>query len=64
GLTWDLLECPRRTRRLSVTELVCGAMIRYPRYLNPNSGEFTTAIQVARLLSRGGVVGERRAWYL
>lgn len=64
GLTRDLLECPRRTRRLSVTELVCGAMIRYPRYLNPNSGEFTTAIQVARLLSRGGMVGERRAWYL
>ncbi len=64
GLTRDLLECPRRTRRLSVTELVCGAMIRYPRYLNPNSGEFTTAIQVARLLSRGGMVGRRRAWYL
>ena len=64
GLTRDLLECQRRSRRLTVTELVCGAMIRYPRYLNPNSGEFTTAIQIARLLSSGGMIGERRAWYL
>ncbi|MEO5712718.1 MAG: capsular polysaccharide biosynthesis protein, partial [Luteolibacter sp.] len=64
GLTRDLLECPRRTRRLTVEQLVCGAMIRYPRYLNPNSGEFTTAIHVAGLLSRGRTLGERRAWYL
>ncbi len=64
GLTRDSLTGLRRTRRLSVEELVCGALIRYPRYLNPNSGEFTTAIQVARLLARGGLVGERRAWYL
>ncbi len=64
GLTRDHLSCSRRTRCLSVEELVCGAMIRYPRYLNPHSGEFTTAIQVAGLLSRGGLVGGRRAWYL
>lgn len=64
GLSRDILHCPRRTRRLGVEELVCGALIRYPRYLNPVSGEFTTAIQVARLLARGGIVGERRAWYL
>ena len=64
GLTLDALTCPRRTRRLSVEELVCGAMIRYPRYLNPRNGEFTSAIQVARMLARGGMVGGRRAWYL
>jgi capsular polysaccharide export protein len=64
GLSRDALHCPRRTRRLSLEELVCGAMILYPRYLNPVSGEFTTAIQVARLLARGGIVGGRRAWYL
>jgi capsular polysaccharide export protein len=64
GLTRDSMTCPRRTRRLSVEELVCGALIRYPRYLNPNSNEFTTAIQVARLLARGGLIGEPRAWYL
>lgn len=64
GLTQDHLECPRRTRRLNVRELVCGAMIRYPRYLNPLSGEFTTAIQVARLLASGRFKGESRVWYL
>jgi capsular polysaccharide export protein len=64
GQTRDHLDCPRRTRRLSVEELVCGAMIRYPRYLNPRSGEYTTAIQVARMLAGGGLAGERRSWYL
>lgn len=64
GLSHDRLRCPRRTRRVSVEELVCGALVRYPRYLNPVTGEFTTAIQVARLLARGGIVGARRAWYL
>ena len=64
GLTRDSLECPRRSRKLTVEELVCGALICYPTYLNPLSGEFTTAIRIARLLSRGGAVGERRAGYL
>lgn len=64
GLTRDHLPCPRRTRKLSIEELVCGALIRYPRYLNPVSGEFTTAIRIARMLASGGPVGERRAWYL
>ncbi|WP_411825865.1 capsular polysaccharide biosynthesis protein [Luteolibacter sp. AS25] len=64
GLTRDHLSCPRRSRTLAVEELVCGALIRYPRYLNPVSGEFTTALQIARLLSLGETVGERRAWHL
>ena len=64
GLTRDALICPRRKRRVSIEELVCGALICYPRYLNPSNGEFTTAIQIARLLARGGLVGGRRAWYL
>jgi capsular polysaccharide export protein len=64
GLTMDRLSCPRRTRRLMVTELLAGAMICYPRYLNPDSGEFTTAIQVARLLARGGPSGKRPAGHL
>ncbi len=64
GLTRDFMKCSRRSRRLSVEELVCGALICYPRYLNPNTDEFTTAIQIARLLARGGLIGEPRAWYL
>ena len=32
GLTSDMLPCPRRTRRLTLDELVHGALIDYPRY--------------------------------
>lgn len=63
GLTRDQLHCPRRTRRLSLNDLACGALVVYPRYLNPFSGEFTTALQAARLLSRPPTA-DRRAWYL
>ena len=34
GLTEDRIPCPRRTRRLTVAELVHGALISYPRYFN------------------------------
>ncbi|MCU0749920.1 MAG: hypothetical protein MUF13_10295 [Akkermansiaceae bacterium] len=63
GLTRDQLHCPRRTRRLTLNELACAALVVYPRYLNPFSGEFTTALQAARLLSRPPTA-DRRAWYL
>ncbi|MFE1598141.1 capsular polysaccharide biosynthesis protein [Methylobacterium sp. ID0610] len=38
---WGLTEsppCPRRTRRLSLDELVAGALIAYPRYVDPRTG--------------------------
>lgn len=62
GLTTDRLPSPRRTRRLTIEELVCGALIRYPRYLHPETGEFTTAPRAAEALSRPAV--DRRAWHL
>jgi capsular polysaccharide export protein len=34
GLTEDRLACSRRTRRLTVAELIYGALIAYPRYFN------------------------------
>jgi capsular polysaccharide export protein len=34
GLTIDRLSCPRRTRKLTLNELVHGALIDYPRYYN------------------------------
>jgi capsular polysaccharide export protein len=37
GLTEDLSPIPRRTRKLSLEELVAGALILYPRYLDPVS---------------------------
>ncbi len=64
GLTRDHLSCPRRTRRISVEELVCGALVRYPRYVNPATGEFTTALKVAELLARPGTDGDCRALHL
>jgi capsular polysaccharide export protein len=38
GLTEDLDPPPRRDRRLSLDELVAGALILYPRYLDPVTG--------------------------
>ena len=45
-------------------ELVCGALMKYPRYLNPATGEFTTALKVTRLLTSGQAAGDERAWHL
>jgi len=64
GLTTDRLECPRRQRRLTLEELVCGALMKYPRYLNPATGEFTTALKVTRLLTSDRIATDQRAWHL
>ncbi|HEC1727633.1 TPA: capsular polysaccharide biosynthesis protein [Campylobacter lari] len=37
GLTSDLHEIPRRTRVLSLEELVAGVLILYPRYIHPKN---------------------------
>lgn len=47
GLTRDRMRLDRRTRRLSLDELVYGALIRYPRYIDPRS---LALISVERLL--------------
>jgi capsular polysaccharide export protein len=39
GLTTDLDPPARRTRRLSLDELVAGALILYPRYVDPVTGQ-------------------------
>ena len=64
GLTTDRLECSRRQRKLTLDELVCGALIKYPRYLNPATGEFTTALKVARLLTSDRAASDQRAPHL
>lgn len=38
GLTNDRAVMPRRSRRLSLDELVAGALLVYPRYCDPESG--------------------------
>ncbi|HWN70969.1 MAG TPA: hypothetical protein VNM90_25175, partial [Haliangium sp.] len=42
GLTEDRAPVARRARALTLDELVAGALIRYPRYLHPETGAFTT----------------------
>jgi hypothetical protein len=38
--------------------------MKYPRYLNPATGEFTTALKVTRLLTSDQAAGDQRVWYL
>lgn len=42
GLTADRHPLARRTRRLSLDQLVAGVLLRYPRYLDRATGRFTT----------------------
>lgn len=42
GLTTDIVPVARRTRRLTLDELVAGALIRYPVYLSRVTGRYTT----------------------
>lgn len=42
GLTNDKLTVARRTRRLSLDELVAATLILYPTYISRSSGRFTT----------------------
>ena len=50
-LTNDWLDCPRRTAKRTLEELVYATLIEYPTYLNPKTGEFTTALNAAKLLA-------------
>ena len=45
GLTIDHSKqpIPRRQRHLTLAELVAGTLIRYPRYIDPDTGEFISA---------------------
>lgn len=43
GLTQDEYPCPRRTREITLDELVYQALIRYPSYIHPASGKPITA---------------------
>lgn len=51
GLTTDRHRLERRERRLVLDELVAAALILYPRYVNPETGAFTTPEQVLEILA-------------
>ncbi|MDD3447204.1 MAG: hypothetical protein PHS60_17520 [Zavarzinia sp.] len=71
GLTEDRQPCPRRTRRLTLEDLVVGTLIRYPRYVDPLSGQPCDVWTVVERLAagpqgaarlRGGQLARARAW--
>jgi len=51
GLTTDKLECKRRTRKLTLEELVAAALILYPTYIDPDTGELITPEKAVEILS-------------
>jgi capsular polysaccharide export protein len=59
GLTRDLAPLARRTRRLTLDELVAGTLLRYPRYVSWESSCFCTAEDKAQELARAQ---HRLAW--
>ncbi|MCP4177422.1 MAG: capsular polysaccharide biosynthesis protein [bacterium] len=42
GVTEDKQTCARRMRKLTVTQLVAGALILYPKYINPKTKQLCT----------------------
>jgi capsular polysaccharide export protein len=52
GLTEDRLTLPRRTRKLSVEELIVGTLLRYPRYVSWGAHCFCTAEDMVAELIR------------
>ena len=50
GLTIDYRRCKRRTRKLSLDELVAATLILFPRYISPKTGEFCEVEQTLKEL--------------
>lgn len=46
GLTTDKVSCSRRTRKITLEELVAAVLILYPTYISQRTGAFTTVEQV------------------
>ncbi|OOF51654.1 capsular polysaccharide biosynthesis protein [Rodentibacter trehalosifermentans] len=52
GLTEDKLSLPRRTKKLTLPELIAGTLIYYPQYINPQTGTFTDALSAVYFLKQ------------
>ncbi|MDB5972035.1 MAG: beta-3-deoxy-D-manno-oct-2-ulosonic acid transferase [Hydrocarboniphaga sp.] len=59
GLTDERAPNPRRTRRLTLDELVAGALIVYPRYADPRTGAACEVEAVVAQLAAAGAAGSR-----
>lgn len=53
GLTHDLRPIARRTRRLTLAELVAGALVAYPRYVDPITARRCDVEQVVARIAAG-----------
>ncbi len=63
GLTADERPVARRTRRLSIDQLVAAALLLYPRYVDPQTGYFCTAEQaIERLVTERDVSRNTSDW--
>ena len=64
GLTEDRVACARRTRALSLDELVHGALIAYPRYYNYERNCFVEPEQAVDQLATTAETGpQTRSWW-
>lgn len=68
GLTTDRHSLARRTRNLSLDQLVAATLILYPRYINWQTGAFTTpeyAVELLhrQLLEQGGQQKNKVNWF-
>lgn len=63
GLTTDMAPLPRRTRGLTLDELVAGALVEYPKYVSRTSGEFTTPEQALEELLAWRAQGAALPWW-
>jgi capsular polysaccharide export protein len=52
GLTLDRHPVSRRTRKLTLDQLVAGTLISYPRYLNRDTFQFTTPESIVETLAQ------------
>jgi capsular polysaccharide export protein len=59
GLTDDHIACSRRSRNLTLDQLVAGALMLYPLYLCAHSGYYSTASQTADTLAMWQRLGKK-----
>lgn len=63
GLTMDMAPLPRRTRCLTLDELVAGALVEYPKYISRTSGKLTSPEQALEELLAWRAQGAALPWW-
>ena len=56
GLTTDLSRCERRTRRLSLQQLVVGVLMHYPLYINPKTGMLIDVFSAVQMMAEENAI--------